>query len=89
MARRPFYLGGCKTLVKFTTEDPENLPLPSPEYLKIHAACAKIAHMSGAGEYIEQILRDLEDMKILSEDGTSAELLEHLLAPFSHEISVH
>ncbi|KAI9460769.1 hypothetical protein HD554DRAFT_2041530 [Boletus coccyginus] len=44
----------------FTTEDPENLLLPSPEYLG-NAVCVKIAHMSGAGEYIDQILRELED----------------------------
>ena len=75
--------------MKFTTEDPENLPLPSPEYLKIHATCAKIATMSGAGEYIDKILKGLEDTKVLSEDGASAELLEHLLTPSSQEFSVH
>ena len=89
MAPHPVYLSRCRTLVKFTTEDPENLPLPSPEYLKIHAACAKIAHMSGAGEYIDQILEELEDAKVLSEDGASAELLKHLLTPFSQENLVH
>ena len=73
--------------MKFTTEDPKNLRLPSPEYLKIHAACAKIAHMSGAGEDIGSW--ELEDTDVLSEDGASAELLEHLLVPFSQEISVH
>ena len=79
MAGHPIHLSRCRTLVKFATEDPENLPLPSPEYLKIHAACAKIAHMSGAGEYIDQISRELEETNVLSEDGASAELLEHLL----------
>jgi hypothetical protein len=89
VAEHPTYLTGCKTLVKFSTEDSKNLPLPSPEYLKIHGACARIAHLSGAGEYIDQILRELEDTKFLSEDGASAELLAHLLIPLSQEISVY
>ena len=39
--------------------------------------------MSGAGEYIDRISRELEVIYVLFEDGTSAsaELLEHLLAP--------
>ena len=36
-----------------------------------------------------RILGELEDTDVLSEDGASAELLEHLLVPFSQEISVH
>ena len=35
------------------------------------------------------ILGELEDTNVLSEDGASAELLEHLLVLFSQEISVH
>lgn len=34
--------------VTFSTPDPENLPLPGPTYLAIHAACTKIAYLSGA-----------------------------------------
>lgn len=85
VARRPFDLTGCRTPVKYTTKDPENLLPPSPEYLGIHAACAKIAHMLGAGEYIDQALRELEDTTVLSEDDASAELLllEHPLTPSS------
>ena len=45
-----------------------------------------IALMSEAGEYIDQILRELEDTKVISDDGASAELLEHLLTYFSQEI---
>ncbi|KAF5378312.1 hypothetical protein D9615_008803 [Tricholomella constricta] len=70
-----------KTSVTFTTPDPEKLPLPSPEYLSIHAACAKVAHLSGAGQHIDKVLRELEDTKVLSKDGSSAEALEHALLP--------
>ncbi|KAG0692233.1 hypothetical protein DFH29DRAFT_769047, partial [Suillus ampliporus] len=34
----------------FTTSDPANLPLPDSRYLAIHAACCKVARLSGAGE---------------------------------------
>ncbi|KAI6162724.1 hypothetical protein EDD17DRAFT_1574516 [Pisolithus thermaeus] len=59
----------------FSTPNPQRLPLPSPTYLAIHAACAKVAHFSGAGEYIRKILRRMEDTRVLAEDGGSAELL--------------
>ena len=39
-----------------------DLPLPNPIYLSIHATCCRVAHLSGAGEYIEKILEDLEDI---------------------------
>ncbi|KAK0186566.1 hypothetical protein F5146DRAFT_135716 [Armillaria mellea] len=39
----------CRT-VTFTTPDPEALPLPSPTYLAIHAACCRVAHLSGTVE---------------------------------------
>jgi hypothetical protein len=74
--------------VTFTTPDPQNLPLPSPEYLKIHAACARVAHLSGAGEHIDQVLRELEDTKVLSKDGASVDALDHALLPLSQQIQV-
>ena len=51
--------------------------------------CAKIAHLSGAGEYIDNILMDLEVTNVLSKDGTYAELLTHLLLPWSHDPLVY
>lgn len=42
--------------VEFRTER-RDLPLPSPRYLEIHAACCRVAHMSGAADYY----RDLDD----------------------------
>ncbi|KAF9240960.1 hypothetical protein BU15DRAFT_87516 [Melanogaster broomeanus] len=74
--------------VQFTTPDPEELPLPSPTYLHIHAACAKVAKLSGAGDYIDKLSRDLEEIRVLSKDGSSAELLKHVLLPLSSEIRV-
>ncbi|EGO01682.1 hypothetical protein SERLA73DRAFT_70852 [Serpula lacrymans var. lacrymans S7.3] len=74
--------------VTFTTQDTEKLPLPSPEYLKIHAACARVAHLSGTGEHIDKISSELEDHNVLSEDGASADALEHALFPWSQQIQV-
>ena len=79
---RPFHIDPqWKSTVKFTTPDPAKLPVPSPAYLELHAACCRIADLSGAGEYIETILRDMEDIQVLSQDGTSAEVLQYALEP--------
>lgn len=36
---------------------------PSPQLLAIHKAIGRILYLSGAGEYIERILRDFEDLQ--------------------------
>ncbi|EDR00729.1 uncharacterized protein LACBIDRAFT_295751 [Laccaria bicolor S238N-H82] len=58
--------------------------LPSPALLAIRAACSRVAHMSGAAEHIDQIIRDLEDTPVMAEDGGSAHLLESRLLQLSH-----
>ena len=57
-------------------------------YPQIHAACAKVAHLSGAAEYInvEKMLArldELEDLRVLSKDGTSVQAPEYALLPWS------
>ncbi|KAH9046949.1 hypothetical protein EDB83DRAFT_1478739 [Lactarius deliciosus] len=42
---------------------------PNPEYLKIHAAFAKVLHLCGAAEYIERIERGAETEGTLHLDG--------------------
>ena len=54
-------------------------PLPDPRYLALHAACAKVAHLSGASEYVDTIFRKTEDMKVLASDGSSGEALLYAL----------
>jgi hypothetical protein len=63
----------------FTTPDPVKLPLPSPDLLALHAACAQVAHLSGAGEYVDRILEDMEQIDVLAHDGTSSDVLHHAL----------
>ena len=53
--------------------------MPDSRYLALHAACAKVAQYSGVGEYIEKILRDIEEIEILAGDGSSDALYHALL----------
>ncbi|KAG8744936.1 hypothetical protein FRC10_009171 [Ceratobasidium sp. 414] len=57
-------------VVTFTTTD-EELELPDPRYLAIHAACAKVLFTSGMAEYVDRVIRDMEDLAVLREDGSS------------------
>ncbi|TFK53832.1 hypothetical protein OE88DRAFT_1656202 [Heliocybe sulcata] len=72
-------------LVTFTTPDPEHLPLPSAELLALHAACAKVAHLSGAAEYLDDLDRDLEASTVLASDGGSSEVLHYAITRLARE----
>ena len=65
---------------EFQRPAPAYLPLPNPRYLEIHAACCRVAHMSGAAEYFDRMIRDVEETRVLAEDGGSAEVLFHVLS---------
>ncbi|KAH9020420.1 hypothetical protein EDB84DRAFT_567917 [Lactarius hengduanensis] len=41
--------------VEFPTLEASSVEPPNPEYLKIHAAFAKVLHLCGAAEYIERL----------------------------------
>ena len=74
----PPILYGYPEFVTFTTLDQDNLPVPSPTYLAIHAACAKLVHLSGAAECIAKLYRDMES-RTLHPDGAAASMLEHAI----------
>ncbi|KAN0139834.1 hypothetical protein V8E53_002496 [Lactarius tabidus] len=76
-----------KDQVTFTTPDPVKFPLPSPHLLALHATCAQVAHLSGAGEYIDFIFEDLEEIHELACDGTSLEVLHHALTTLGPQAS--
>ena len=61
-------------VVTFESAAPD-LELPDSRYLKLHAAACRVAHMSGAAEYLDQLDRDLGEMGVLAHDGSSADLL--------------
>ncbi|KXN83933.1 hypothetical protein AN958_00797 [Leucoagaricus sp. SymC.cos] len=78
-ASDPSFLRSYPEFITFTTPDPEKLPVPSPIYLAIHAACAKVAHLSGAAARIDEFYQDMEDGKTLDPNGASANILEHAI----------
>ncbi|KAG9038913.1 hypothetical protein FRB95_013591 [Tulasnella sp. JGI-2019a] len=69
-------------IVTFTSSN-NCLPVPSERFLRLHTACAKVANLSGASEYVDRTSRDLEEMEVLASDGTSADTLGFALARIS------
>lgn len=69
-----------QTDVAFLTADPGARPVPSVHYLRLHTACARVAHKSGAAVYIEALARDLATLSVLAEDGSSAGVLTAALS---------
>ena len=46
--------------VTFKSTDPDRLPLPNREYLRIHAACCRVVHLSGACLIFDQLEKDID-----------------------------
>jgi hypothetical protein len=78
------YHGEIPEFVTLASQDP-TLSLPDPRYLKLHAACGRVAHLSGAGEHVDRVLRDAELVAVLANDGSSADSLRYALGLLSHE----
>ncbi|KZV75206.1 hypothetical protein PENSPDRAFT_103033 [Peniophora sp. CONT] len=57
-----YLLSVSQNPVTFTSTDPA-LPLPNPEYLELHRACARVFHLSGVDEYIEGVIQREESLK--------------------------
>jgi hypothetical protein len=76
--------------VTFTSSDPTKYPdLPSPKLLALHAACAKVAHLSGADEHIDSLDHDMDHLGVLAFDGSSFAILNHaLLNKATHYVGV-
>lgn len=72
-----------RQVIKFSTSDPENLPVPACDLLALHATCCKVAHLSGATEYIDENFRDADQLGVLSTDGTSGDILNYMLLSLS------
>ena len=62
-------------IVTLVNVDPTIYESVDCRLLNIHASLAEILHLSGAGEVIEEILRDLDVTKCLAYDGSSTEVL--------------
>ncbi|KAH0826477.1 hypothetical protein J3R83DRAFT_5479 [Lanmaoa asiatica] len=66
--------------VTFSTSDSDNLSVPAPEPLALHATCCKVAHLSGAAH------RDADEIGVLSADGTSGDILDYMLSSLSKPV---
>jgi hypothetical protein len=70
-ARHEEILLSCRdNPITLTSQHPD-LPLPNRTFLAIHAACCRIADLSGATNYIDKTLDDMED----SQDSNSIGVL--------------
>lgn len=78
-SRDPKLIEELPSVARLETPDPVDFPLPDPCYLALHAACAQVSHLSGAREYTEHDLRDLEEMRALAKDGSFASALKFAL----------
>ena len=76
------HIDGAPMVVDFTSRVENAPPPPDHRLLALHAACARVAHMSGAAQFFDQVDRDVEETEVLAFDGSSAHLLSHLLSPF-------
>ncbi|KAI9733994.1 MAG: hypothetical protein M1834_002651 [Cirrosporium novae-zelandiae] len=63
---------------------------PSPQLLVFHSACVTILQMSGAGEYIDKILEDLDET-IVKADGSSdlGRIVTLTIGGWLDHVSVH
>ena len=67
---------GYRINIESTLDNPFTLRIPShsrvisaavSRHLRLHAACAQVAHLSGAEEYIDQFFREMEDKDLGSQ----------------------
>lgn len=47
------------------------VPLPSRALLQFHAAIARVLHLTGAGELIDRVQRDRDEIRVLAQDGST------------------
>ncbi|KAJ3558586.1 hypothetical protein NM688_g832 [Phlebia brevispora] len=57
--------------IAFRDHSSQGIPLPSPDLLELHKAFARVLHASGAEEYLDEILRDEEEIAVLAADGST------------------
>ena len=67
----PPIFGESGQLVSFKNHSVNHHQLPHPRLLAVHAALAEIAELSAAGSYVEKILREADEIQVLSPDGST------------------
>jgi len=66
------------TFQTYTLSNNKKIEPPSPKLIALHAACAKIAHMSGAAEHLEETFRDTEPLPVMTVPNATDELFHAL-----------
>ncbi|KAI5889003.1 uncharacterized protein SCHCODRAFT_02690838 [Schizophyllum commune H4-8] len=64
-------------------EDPRtglSIPPPDPVFIRTHAVCCRVAHLSGANDALSKLYANILSTSVLEEDGSSAGLLHGALA---------
>jgi hypothetical protein len=71
---------------RFESSNPELFPLLSPNCFCLHAICARVAHLSGAAELIDQALGNFDEgsERVLSSNGISTQTFSLLLERQTH-----
>jgi hypothetical protein len=73
--------------IQLETTDQTRLPLPNPAYLALHASCCRVAHLSGAAEFLDwmddQIRHECSFNSPLPTENLPAVLTTRLLCPES------
>ena len=62
----------------FYLTDDRSIDPPSPRLLAVHRAIAHILRLSGAGEYIDRLLRDMDEQGIQADGSTELDRLVRL-----------
>lgn len=60
-------------------EDPDHIEPPNPEFLEVHAAFAKVLHISGAAEFVDKLQADGEPL-FMHPTNDFAMIISHRLA---------
>jgi hypothetical protein len=67
-------------LLSLSTLDPSLYENVDRRLLVIHSSIAELLHFTGAGQVIDRYLQDFEDTQVLSEDGSSVDILSMALS---------
>ncbi|KAF2969713.1 hypothetical protein GQX73_g3832 [Xylaria multiplex] len=80
---------GLPVIRTFYLTDTRTIDPPSPRLLAVHRAIAHILHLSAAGEYIDRLLRDMDEKGIQADGSTDPNTMfdtEHPVYPVLQRI---
>jgi len=66
------------TFQTYTLPNGKRIEPPSPQLIALHAACAKVAHMSGTAEHLDETFRDTEPLPVMTAPNAANELVHAL-----------